>query len=44
MSLRGIDAYIMDLFGKGAEKAGLFPSEIRLNHVKVDSTRRKHFQ
>ena len=37
MSLRGIITYIMDLFGKDDEKVGLFLSEIRLKHIKVNS-------
>jgi len=43
MFLRGISTYVMDLFGKDDEKAGLFLSEIRLKHVKVNSKENKYF-
>jgi hypothetical protein len=34
---QGIITYVMDLFGKDDEKAGLSLSEIRLKHVRVNS-------
>jgi len=44
MSFRGISTYVMDLFGKDDEKAGLSLSEIGLKHVKVNSKSSTHFQ